>query len=272
MSEIPLRLRLNADFGVELDIEGGTGKKTAPIIVTSRTVEEAVATQMQVLRCLGKGRRIAWRLLGQKAADIAPNAVRTLIETVQFIGDEVITQQEGSYFVLEALPGGYSSAVPAAHGFEDPDSGLRLPHELGWLHYDGFTDYEQQAPGMGCSGAYGGFGVKGTVYVYRGGCPADVDGVEVEPVRQEFARAVAQLVDMNAGAKQERDDVVRDSAGQARYLYAQFELADRSVSSILLTTRLGRYVKFRMTWEGPDAKIHQLAMDSLRATMRAIAK
>ena len=43
---------------------------------------------------------------------------------------------------------------------------------------------------------------------------------------------------MNAGAKQERDDVVRDSAGRRRYLSAQFELADRSVSSILLTTRL----------------------------------
>ena len=272
MSEIPLRLRLNADFGVELDIEGGTGKKTAPIIVTSQTVEEAVATQMQVLRCIGKGRRIAWRLLSQEAADIAPKAVRTIIETVEYAGDEVVTQREAYYFVLEALPAGFSAAVPEPSGFEDPTSGLRLPYQLGWLHYDGFTDYEAKAAGMGCSGAYGGFGVKGTVYVYRADCPAEADGADVEAARREFARAVAELVDLNPGAKPEREDVIRDSAGRPRFLYSQYGLADQSVSSILLTARHGRYVKFRMTWEGSDAKIHEIAMESLRATMRAVAK
>ena len=271
MSEIPLRLRLNADFGVELDIEGGTGKKTAPIIVTARTVEQAVATQMQVLRCIGKGRRIAWRLLSQESADIAPKAVRTTLETVEFAGDEVVTQKEGWYFVLEALPAGYSAAVPSPRGFQDTRSGLRFPYELGWLHYDDFTDYEAKASGMGCSAAYGGFGVKGTLYVYRADCPAEVDGADVEAVRREFARAVAELVDLNPDAKPEREDVIRDAAGRPRFLYSQYELADQSISSILFTARHGWYVKFRMTWEGSDAKIHELAMESLRATMRAVA-
>lgn len=271
MSEMPLRLRLKADFGVELEIDGGTGKKTAPIIVTARTVEEAVATQMQVLRCIGKGRRIAWRLLSQEAADIAPKAVRVLIETVELTETEAITQREGYYFVLEALPAGYSESTPQARGFEDPYGELKLPYQLGWLHYDGFTDYKAKSSGLGCSGAYGGAGVKGTVYVYRADCPADADGADVEAVRREFARAVAQVVDLNPGAKPEIEDVVPDAAGRPRFLYSQFELADQSISSILLTARHGRYVKVRMTWEGSGAKINELAMESLRATMRAIA-
>ena len=184
MSEIPLRLRLNADFGVELDIEGGTGKKTAPIIVTARTVEEAVTTQMQVLRCIGKGRRIAWHLLSQEAADIAPKAVRTMIETVEFAGDEVITQQEGWYFVLEALPAGYSAAVPGAPRIRGHKVRLAIPvrtrlaalRRLHGLRSEGVRD--------GLLRCIRWVWRQGYVYVYRADCPAEVDGADVEAVRR----------------------------------------------------------------------------------------
>ncbi len=270
MNDVPLRQRLKQEFEVDLPIAGGTGKKSSPIVITARTLENSVDTQMHLLRCIGKGRRVAWRVVSQAAADIAPKAVRVVIETVGLTETEAITQQEGWYFILDALPAGYSHAVPAPSGFQDANSGLRLPYELGWLHYDGYTDYESQAPGMGCSAAYGSLGVKATVYVYRGDCPPNANGVELESLRNEFEQIIAEIARMNAGAKLELRDVVADSAGRARFLYAQYELPDTSVSAALLTARDGMYVKVRMTWEGADAKIHQIAGESMRAVMRAV--
>src|SRR4051794_29233800 len=55
---------LKRDFGLVLRIGGGTGQsRDNPIIVLPQSDAEADQTEMQLLRGLGKGRKILWRTL-----------------------------------------------------------------------------------------------------------------------------------------------------------------------------------------------------------------
>ena len=67
-----LRERLLETFGVDLPIRGGPGLESAPIVVTAADLQAAVDVEMQVLHCMGKGSRAAWRLIGQEV--VAPEA------------------------------------------------------------------------------------------------------------------------------------------------------------------------------------------------------
>ena len=98
-----LRDRLLREFGVDLPIRDGSGQEAEPIVVTAADLQEAVDTQMEVLRCLGEAHRVAWRLIGQELVSAARKIVRADIETVAPHEHEVVSRKEARYFVLEAL-------------------------------------------------------------------------------------------------------------------------------------------------------------------------
>ena len=266
-----LREMLQRDFGVDLPISGGGGRRADPIIVNTSSLQEAVDVQMQVHRCIGKGRRIAWRLEDTTVADPEQKLVRSGLETVIFLEDQVRTNGEALYFIFTALADGVTTAsLPAPSGFRDPGSGLRLPYQLGWLHFDGATDYESRAPGYGHSAAYGGPGTELTVYVYTGGRPPSENGVDAPEVRAEFERAIGDVQKTRAGANEPRRSEVPDRHGTVRFLFASMMLPDDLMTYVMLGARHGHFVKVRLSCNTPEQKINEQMWQSFDALMTAL--
>ena len=62
-----LKNLLEKDFGVQLPISGGFGNSIDnAIIIHKDSINDYVGTEHFILECLGKGRQIEWKILGQE--------------------------------------------------------------------------------------------------------------------------------------------------------------------------------------------------------------
>ena len=62
--QINLREMLLEDFGIDFPISGGSGPSNeSPIVVHYQVPNDYVGVEYGVLRCIGIGRRIEWKLL-----------------------------------------------------------------------------------------------------------------------------------------------------------------------------------------------------------------
>ena len=101
-----LKELLKSDFGVDLPISGGFGNSIDnPIILHRTDLNDYVGTESFILKCLGKGRKIEWKLLGQELLNQNErNVDKIKIETKQSTNNEIITQIENYYFdITECL-------------------------------------------------------------------------------------------------------------------------------------------------------------------------
>ena len=268
-----LRVHLLRDFGVDLPIEGGFGEKDAPVVITEPDLQQAVDVQMKVLECHGKKRRVAWRVLDQQVMSLSSRVVRTSLETIEVTATEVVTQEEGLYFVFDALPMRSSTIdLPPPRGFEDARSGLRLPHQLGWLHYKRMIDNEAEAPGLGCTADYGVPGIDASVYVYNQGRRDIPDDVKSDMVIGEFLSAVrgALMVRKDKGAKVVNQGFVGGGVGPSTFALAMLELHKPMMSAVMMTSWNGHFVKGRVTWNASEKQLHNIAIESIRAIVEAV--
>jgi len=95
-----LKNLLEKDFGVTLPISGGFGNSfDNAIIIHKDGINDYVGTEHFILKCLGKGRRIEWQILGQKLLNHNKKKIDKIkIETKQLTESELITQIENYYF------------------------------------------------------------------------------------------------------------------------------------------------------------------------------
>jgi hypothetical protein len=171
---LDLKSMLTRDFGLDLKIAGGFGGSAEEaIIITSSDPFEAAATQMLVLRGIGKGRGVLWRTLARVALESRGKWLEQIkIETKDVRSTEIVTQRENYYFdVVAADP--RHEGLPPASGFVDRKIGLSLPYEIGWLHLDNVIDNEPMAKGFGKSLA--GDAVTTSVTLSAGAHPESVD-------------------------------------------------------------------------------------------------
>ena len=268
-----LRAKLLRDFGVDLPLEGGFGKKDAPIVVTAPDLQQAVDVQTRVLACFGKRRRATWRVLNQQVVSPTRRMVRTSLETVRVTETEVVTQEESLYFSLAALPMGSSAlALPLPRGFEDVRSGLVLPHQIGWLHYQGMDDNESQAPGLGCSAHYSVPGIDATVYVYDKGRSDIQDDVTSDVVLEEYRATVSDVLTVrrDKGAMLVNQGFAGGGTGPARFALAILTLHEPMMSAVMLTSWNGYFVKGRVSWNASEKRRHEMAYESIQAVMDAV--
>lgn len=95
-----LRQLLKTDFDIDFPISGGTGNSfDNPIVIQKQIPNDYTSAEYGILRCLGVGRRIEWKVIKQ---NVMHHNGRTLdqlkIETKQLTDTEVITQIENYYF------------------------------------------------------------------------------------------------------------------------------------------------------------------------------
>lgn len=91
---------IKADFGVDLPISGGTGNSIDnAIIIHSSGQNDYVGTENFILYCLGKGRGVEWKFLGNELLVYGNKKIDKLkIETKETTPSEIITQTENYYF------------------------------------------------------------------------------------------------------------------------------------------------------------------------------
>jgi hypothetical protein len=91
---------IKTDFGVDLPISGGFGNSIDnPIIIHKEGINDYVGTEYFILKCLGKGRRIEWKILEQALLTHNNKKIDKIkIETKQTTELETITQIENYYF------------------------------------------------------------------------------------------------------------------------------------------------------------------------------
>jgi hypothetical protein len=95
-----LKELIKLDFGVELPISGGFGNSlTSPIIIHRIGINDYIGTETFILKCLGKGRGIEWKILSQELQHYNEAIIDKIkIETIELTENESITQIENYYF------------------------------------------------------------------------------------------------------------------------------------------------------------------------------
>ncbi len=95
-----LKQLLQADFDIDFPISGGMGNsRTDPIIIHRQVPNDYTSVEYGILRCLGIGRRIEWKMIQQSVFDHNERTLDQLkIETKETTDAEVIIQIENYYF------------------------------------------------------------------------------------------------------------------------------------------------------------------------------
>src|SRR6187402_3166898 len=103
-----LRDLLRNDFGVDLQISGGTGNSLGnPIIIHRTRLNDYVGTEYTILKFIGLGRRIQWKTIGQESLTHNTRKIDKIkIETKEIKEEQIIDQIENYYFdITECIPG-----------------------------------------------------------------------------------------------------------------------------------------------------------------------
>jgi hypothetical protein len=101
-----LRKLLKDDFGIDFPISGGAGSsRDQPIIIHRQDPNDYTSVEYGILRCLGVGRGIEWKVLKQSLINHNDRQLDQLkIETTQLTPTQKITQVENYYFdITECL-------------------------------------------------------------------------------------------------------------------------------------------------------------------------
>jgi hypothetical protein len=95
-----LRQLLKADFDIDFPISGGIGNsRDNPIVIHRMVPNDYTSVEYDILRCLGTGRRIEWKVIKQSLLNHNGRTLDQLkLETKEITEDEVITQLENYYF------------------------------------------------------------------------------------------------------------------------------------------------------------------------------
>lgn len=233
-----LKDTLKRDFGLELKISGGNGlSPDDPIIVLNSNPLEASMTEMHILRAKGKERSIIWRTLARtsiKSDQLSLEEIK--IETIEATASKLT---EKNYYFDVSMAVARGKVLPTVIVFSDESSKLGLPYEIGWLHFDGVTEYDAST-GLGQSIAYGAPGMKATVYVYdrlRTDIPSDIDA---SIVRNELEAAVSELMEANPTAKPLGEANIKN------LLIQTFDI-DGEFGVVALGVFRGKFIKLRIT-------------------------
>jgi hypothetical protein len=89
-----------SDFGMDFPISGGTGNsKENPIVVHRKEPNDYVSVEYGVIRCIGAGRGVDWKILQQTLMHHDGRRLdQVKVQTMKFVGSEIITQVENYYF------------------------------------------------------------------------------------------------------------------------------------------------------------------------------
>ena len=247
-----LRALFKRDHGLDVCIDRGAGTRDDPFVLDACGEADAALGQLHLLRCVGRGLGQLWRIVEWLPTELGSATEVIRVDSVTFTETQIVTETRGVYFDTRAVDGSPRTRHPL-HVWSGPDGALKLPYELGWLHFDQSMDNAAVGDGrFDQTVMFSGQGAKAGVYVYG---PAA--GGAVGQAAAEFERAVATA---------KRGDV-EDPWGVFRVgpFAVKFLLSGSDMTVVALAVHGEHFVKVRLT-HFDDRKMREL----MRATLEAL--
>ncbi len=132
---------LKSDFGVELPISGGFGNSMDNAVIIHRIgINDYVGTEHFILECLGKGRGIEWKILGQELLSHNDKKIDKInIETKQTKELEIITQIENYYFDISEC---FGNEIRQANSFNEEDTLKKIKERI--IELESLNDFNKK--------------------------------------------------------------------------------------------------------------------------------
>lgn len=243
-----LKELLLRDFGKDLKISGGTGNSVDdPIIIEVESPHDASWIEMEVASCIYVRLGWHWRAVERTKLEEGGKHIEKLSCEVKYIeGDQLVTETRNFYFDLTFVDMGKQEITPTCGFNLGANTGMGLPYQLGWFHFDGLTNNEEAQAGMGVSAAYSAPTTQATVYVYNKGM-ADIKSRNEGQLEAEFTSARNELLAVNVGAKQVAERL------DDNLLFAAFEMG-AAYSIITLSAVGNHFFKIRATVDPSNEK------------------
>ena len=136
-----LKELLDKDFRVELPISGGYGNSIEnAIIIHRKGINDYVGTEHFILKCLGIGRRIEWKILKQELLNHNNRQIDKIkIETKEITQEEIITQIENYYFDITEC---FGNKVQQDETFNEEQTLIRIKERI--IELEQLNDFNKQ--------------------------------------------------------------------------------------------------------------------------------
>ena len=136
-----LKELLDKDFRVELPISGGYGNSIEnAIIIHRKGINDYVGTEHFILKCLGIGRRIEWKILKQELLNHNNRQIDKIkIETKETTQEEIITQIENYYFDITEC---FGNKVQQDETFNEEQTLIRIKERI--IELEQLNDFNKQ--------------------------------------------------------------------------------------------------------------------------------
>lgn len=160
-----IKAMLLQDFGIDVRISGGEGKRDDPYVIEACDAEEAALTQWNFLRGLGYGRGTLWRIVEWTSCDVGSATEVLQIEQIHF-GETVVNSTLISYYFDTRAVSGLPHTKQPLTAWRGPPGLPVLPRDLGWLHFDQIMENTGSSNEFDQTIQYNGQGAKAAVYIY----------------------------------------------------------------------------------------------------------
>lgn len=245
-----LRAMLMNDFGKDILISGGFGNNaTDPIILSAQSPHDASWSEMEVAKCIYGQLGWHWKMLDRAKVDGPQGALERLSCEVRYVEEEqFVTETRSFYFDVSQISlDDEAQTTPICGVNLGADTGMGLPYQLGWFHFDSLIDNEVDHPGLGASVAYSAPNTKATLYVYNKG-DAEIDGVaQPEKLEKEFQLACRDFLTLNPSAEAIAENF------SSNLMFRSFGVGS-AYSVVTLSTAGNHFFKLRATLDRSNVK------------------
>lgn len=254
---VNLAERIRKGFGFEVSVIGGRGSRTDPWYIIEPDCERAALHTLQLVTAFSSLQNALWRVDRSQPLEEAPDQLRVVIERIRFQEDRAIAERV-PYFVQFDMPAMQVNPLTVL-GCVQPEVGLALPYQLGWLHYQGATEsMPADVSGTGYVAPYGAPGIEATVSLYRSGSGLVDARLDIDDIANEFA-AADRVFQMHSGSMAIGDEqTVHPELARLPWKVRSYVTADGGSAFLMLTAARDHFIKVRMTARS-DARIVECA-------------
>lgn len=241
------------EFGVTVRIAGGAGPKHDPFVLEACNALEATHTQLEVIKWLSRRMGFIYRLREIAAApDVGPSVQLIAFDRARLVQGEMQQETVACYFDHSAVTGVPHPAEPL-FVWHDPRSPIMLPHEIGWLHYTHFRNYEPDSDRLNQSCAYHAPGGTASIYVYAHGQPAN-------SVEQMAALTEAEIADVLSHVQASPDGFALTHAPLTIGVFDVRILANAEDTTMIAVTCAGpTFIKARVSFQTMPTMLDRMA-------------
>jgi hypothetical protein len=249
---INLAERIRKDFGFEVSVIGGNGSRTNPWYIIEPDSERAALHAMQLLTAFSSVQNALWRLDKAQLLEEAPDQLRVVIERIR-LQDEKVVAERVPYFIQFDLPA--TQVDPqGVLGCVQPQVGLVLPYQLGWLHYQGATEsMPLDVSGAGYAAPYGAPGIEATVFLYPGRSAFPDARLDVQDISGEFADADRMLQIHSGNLALGEEQTIQPEQARLPWKIRNYTTPEGGTALLMLTATGDHFIKVRLTAK-PDAR------------------